>query len=88
MAEGLPVVAAAVGGVPELVEDGHSGFLVPPGEVSALRGRLELLVRDVALRNRLGQAARDRVCLKFSSHRMVEQIAAIYDSLLAPATMY
>jgi glycosyltransferase involved in cell wall biosynthesis len=61
MAHGRPVVATAVGGIPQLVEDGRTGFLVPPGDVPALRDALERVLADPALRRRLGDAGRARI---------------------------
>ena len=60
MAHGRPVVATAVGGLRDLVVDGETGLLVPPGDVAALRAALERLLADGELRRRLGAAARDR----------------------------
>ena len=66
MATGLPVVASGTGGIPELLEDGVDGLLVPPGDQAALTGALERLVFDPALRARLGAAARSRVLRDFT----------------------
>jgi glycosyltransferase involved in cell wall biosynthesis len=60
MAAGLPVVASAVGGVPELVVDGETGFLVPPGEAERLAEALGMLLGDPALRRRMGRSGRAR----------------------------
>jgi glycosyltransferase involved in cell wall biosynthesis len=60
MAHGKPVVASAVGGLRDLVVDGETGLLVPPGDVEALRGALRRLLEDRELRRRLGAAARER----------------------------
>ena len=60
MARGRPVVASAVGGLLDAVEDGVSGLLVPPGDVPALRAALDRLLDDGELRARLGAAARER----------------------------
>jgi type III pantothenate kinase len=60
MAHGRPVVATAVGGLVDVVEDGLTGLLVPPGDVRALREALERLLGDADLRERLGTAARAR----------------------------
>jgi len=60
MAHGRPVVASAVGGLLDLVRDGETGLLVPPGDVAALRAALERLLTDAGLRRRLGAAARER----------------------------
>ena len=61
MAYGRPVVASAVGGLRDLVVEGETGLLVPPGDVAALRDALERLLADAPLRRRLGTAARERV---------------------------
>ena len=82
MAEGLPVVATSVGGLPEAVEDGQTGYLVPPSDVAALSGRLRLLILDPELRLAMGAAGRERARTHFSVDRMVAEIAAIYDSLV------
>jgi glycosyltransferase involved in cell wall biosynthesis len=66
MAYGRPVVASAVGGLLDLVVDGETGLLVPPGDVSALRAALERLLADRELRHRLGAAARERVRKNFA----------------------
>lgn len=60
MAAGLPVVASAVGGVPELVVDGETGFLVPPGEPERLAEAVEPLLSDPALRRQMGRSGRAR----------------------------
>ena len=65
MAAGLPVVASAVGGVPEIVAHGATGLLVPPGDAAALAAALEQLLADPALRRRLGEAGQERVRERF-----------------------
>jgi glycosyltransferase involved in cell wall biosynthesis len=65
MAAGLPVVASRVGGVPELVEDGETGFLVPPEDPQALTRVLARLLEDHTLRRRLGDAGRQRARREF-----------------------
>jgi glycosyltransferase involved in cell wall biosynthesis len=82
MAEGLPVVATCVGGLPELIEDGRTGYLVPPSDVAALAKCLRLLVLDPKRRQAMGAAGRQRALEHFSVDRMVAEIAAIYDSLV------
>ena len=83
MAEGLPVVATSVGGLPEVVEDGQTGYLVPPSDVTTLSGRLRHLILDTKHRRAMGAAGRERARNHFSADRMVAEIAAIYDSFLA-----
>jgi len=82
MAEGLPVVATSVGGMPELVEEGLTGFLVPPSDVTALANRLRLLILNPTRANAMGAAGRQRANEHFSVDRMVQQVAGIYDSLI------
>jgi glycosyltransferase involved in cell wall biosynthesis len=66
MAHGRPVVATAVGGLVDAIEDGVTGLLVPPGDPAALRAALERLLDDRPLRERLGAAARARVRMTLS----------------------
>jgi len=66
MAAGRAVVASRTGGIPELVEDGVSGLLVPPGDAGALAGALDLLGARPALRRQLGANARARAQQRFS----------------------
>jgi glycosyltransferase involved in cell wall biosynthesis len=82
MARGLPVVATSVGGLPELIEDGRTGYLVPPSDVAALAGRLRLLILDPKRRQAMGAAARQRAQEHFSVSRLVAKISAVYDSLI------
>ena len=75
------VVATSVVGMPEVVEDGQTGYLVPPADVTALSGRLRLLILDPKRRRAMGAAGQERACNYFSVDRMVAEMAAIYDSL-------
>jgi glycosyltransferase involved in cell wall biosynthesis len=83
MAAGLPVVATTVGGVPELVDDGQTGWLVPPGDSAALAHRLRELLLDPDQRRVMGAAGQARARQHFSTNRMVSDISKIYDRLLA-----
>ncbi len=78
MAHGRPVVASAVGGLRDLVVDGETGLLVPPGDVAALRHALERLLADAPLRRRLGTAARERVRACCSWERVTELTLRAY----------
>jgi len=78
MASGRPVVASAISGIPELVEDGENGLLVPPGEPGGLARAVERLAADPALAHRLGEAGRGRVMEAFDlqgcTAELLEQI--------------
>jgi glycosyltransferase involved in cell wall biosynthesis len=78
MAAGLPVVASAVGGVPEVVRDGETGALVPPRDSAALAEALGRIVADPALRDRLGEAGRQRVQSEFSLERFEREHLELY----------
>lgn len=80
---GLPVAATAVGGVPELVQDGVTGLLVPPGAPEELAGALERLLLDEPLRIRLGDAARRRVVETFSVVHQVDELLGLWSEILA-----
>jgi glycosyltransferase involved in cell wall biosynthesis len=82
MAAGLPVVASAVGGVPELVEDGETGILVPPGRPDALAAALGGLAADPALRARLGAAGRRRAEARFGIEACRRAHVQLYRELL------
>ena len=79
MAFGRPVVATAVGGIPQLVEDGRTGFLVPPGDPAALRDALERVLGDRELRARLGEAGRERIAKLCSWDVVTEATIDAYD---------
>jgi glycosyltransferase involved in cell wall biosynthesis len=82
MAAGTPVVAANVGGNPELVEDGVTGMLVSPGDCGALAEAILRLACDPALRHQMGAAARERAESEFSVARQVQQTQAVYEELV------
>jgi len=82
MAAGLPVVATAVGGTPEVVVNGVTGFLVPPRDPDALAKAIIRLLCDPDLRRRMGKAGRERVERFFSVERMVRATEALYEELV------
>jgi glycosyltransferase involved in cell wall biosynthesis len=82
MAAGLPVVATNVGGLPELVVDGETGYLVPPADPEALAAGIRRLLLSPEQRSAFGAAGRARVERSFSVENMVGKIEAIYDALL------
>ncbi len=78
-ASGVPVVATAVGGVPELVSDGTTGLLVPAGDSARLATSIELLLNDRGMANRLAASARELVEREFTVQRMAQRYLAIYE---------
>ncbi len=83
MAYGRPVVAGAVGGLLDLVADGETGLLVPPRDVPALRRALERLLGDRGLRQRMGEAGRERVRTRFAWPAVTDATIAAYEEALA-----
>ena len=81
MRAGLPVVGTAVGGVPDIIIDGETGFLVPARDPAALAEALSSLADDSALRVSMGQAGRLRADCHFSAERYVADVSALYESL-------
>ena len=87
MAAGVPVVATAVDGTPEVVEDGVTGLLVPPGDPAAAAAALSRLFADDLLRRRCVDAARGRLVGDFDSRAMVRTLERIYLELLDSRTV-
>jgi 2-deoxystreptamine N-acetyl-D-glucosaminyltransferase/2-deoxystreptamine glucosyltransferase len=84
MACGLPVVASDVGGIPDVVRDGETGVLVPPGDVVALTKALDGVLTDEELRRRLGEAARHESA-RYSWPGLAARIATLYAAASHPA---
>lgn len=82
MASGTPVVASRVGGLPEVVQDGVTGFLVEPGDVEGLRERLSQLLSDPGLASRLGGNARELVMDRFTWSACAARCLEVYGALL------
>jgi glycosyltransferase involved in cell wall biosynthesis len=78
MAAGKPIVASETSGIPEAMTSGQDGLLTPPGDVDALGAALDQLLRDPALRARLGTAAAARAAAEFSLDAMVTAYEALY----------
>jgi glycosyltransferase involved in cell wall biosynthesis len=81
MAHGRPVVATAVGGLRDAVEDGVTGLLVPPRDPAALRAALTRVLADAELRSRLGAAARERARERFGREAAAHATLALYREL-------
>lgn len=85
MLSGVPVVATRVGGVPEVVDDGETGFLVPQGNVDALTERVLYLMGNPELRNRMGKTGRRVALRRFSAEAMVGRLDVLYREVLTEA---
>jgi colanic acid/amylovoran biosynthesis glycosyltransferase len=83
MMSGLPVVATQVAGVSELVEDGVNGFLVPPSDVAALGDRIQTLVGDPGLRQRLGEQGKLKVSQAFNIYQEAKKLYQLIASTIA-----
>jgi len=82
MAVGRPVVASALGGLVDQVDDGVTGFLVEAGDASALREAIERVIGDAGLREAMGRAARERFERHFAADVVIDRIEQLYTSLL------
>lgn len=85
MAAGKPLVSSAAGGNVEVVEHGRTGFLVPPATPGAISNAVCALLGQPELRQRMGEAGRERAVAHFSVERMAADILAAYRSVLQPA---
>lgn len=78
---GVPVVATNVGGIPEIVIDGMNGILIPPRDPQALAQAVVKLLKDEALRRKMGDAGREWVRDRFSVESMIEKLEKLYKDL-------
>jgi len=83
MAHGRPVVAFAVGGIPEWLEHEKTGFLVPSGEIAGLADQIERLLGDLALARRLGLEGRRRVEAHYSPEVHAKRLVRVYEEVLS-----
>ena len=82
LAEGTPVIASRVGGIPEFIEDERSGLLVPPRDPAALAAALRRIWTDPALGRRLGRHGRTETVPRYTWDRAVDRLEAIYREVL------
>lgn len=82
MAMGLPVISTYHGGIPELVEDGKSGYLVPERDADAIAQKLDYLLYHPELWEPMGKAGRDRVLAKYDMEKLNDELVQIYQNLL------
>lgn len=83
MAAGRPVVATRVGGLPDLIADGTTGFLVPPGDAGSLAAAILRILRDPDAAGRVGNAARAVAQARFPVERLLSDVEGLYARLLA-----
>jgi glycosyltransferase involved in cell wall biosynthesis len=82
MASATPVICSRLGGLPEVVSDGETGCLVPPGDVAALADRLAALLADPARAERMGRMARQAVLERFTWAAVAQRCLAAYEELV------
>lgn len=83
MASGVPVISTHIAGVPELVRQGHTGFLIPPGDVPALQAAIDRILQDDAERKAMGEIGRDIVDADFNSDREARWMSELITSYAA-----
>lgn len=81
MAAGLPILSTPIAGIPEAVTDGVEGYLVPPGNIEMLADKLEKLINEPALAQRMGASARKKIESTFSAQIVLPQLERIYFEL-------
>ena len=86
MAMELPVVSTRITGIPELIDDGHTGLLVAPGRADELADALERLLVDPALRREIGSHARKKVICEFNTEKSAKQLYELFVRALSPPT--
>ena len=82
MSCGVPCIVSKTGGLQDVIEDGVSGFHVPVGDVDAIKSKLIELIRDPALRKRVGKAAKKRVADRYDLSKNAAVMIAEYEKLL------
>lgn len=87
MAMGLPVVATAVGGTPEVIDDGRSGYLVPADDPKRMAAAVTRVLADAALAARLGVAARQTVEERYGARSMVRRLESVYAAVAGTGDM-
>jgi glycosyltransferase involved in cell wall biosynthesis len=85
MAMGVPVVSTAISGIPEMIDDGVHGLLVPPRDPAALAAALQRVLTDAELHCRLARAGRQRICERFDSRRTTLALRDLFMSQIGAA---
>jgi len=82
MAMGKPVIATDIGGPKEIIKHGHSGLLVPPGNIEAMAGAIQSLVEAPALRDKIAENGKFTAATQYSIERHIQHVLTVYDSAL------
>ena len=85
---GLPVIGTAVGGLPDIVAEGETGYVIPPGDVDALAAHLRRLAEDSALRQRMGRAARQRAEERFDARKNAARVIGVLEEVVKGSYRY
>jgi glycosyltransferase involved in cell wall biosynthesis len=85
MERARPVIASAVGGLPEIVADGETGLVVPSADASALSEAIVALAGDLSRASAMGSLGRERALAEFTPERCAERIEELYVAALEPA---
>jgi glycosyltransferase involved in cell wall biosynthesis len=83
LAAGVPIVASRVGGIPEIVDEGQTGRLVPAGDAEALAGAIRHLLTDRTHVDAMRSAARATAAQRFSTEAWVTRLSRVYDEVLS-----
>ena len=83
MAVGLPVIASSCGGIPEVVQDGVTGYLVAPEQPDELRDRISYVLSNLELARSVGKRARCKIEAKYSIGATTRQLIRLYEQALA-----
>jgi glycosyltransferase involved in cell wall biosynthesis len=81
MAIGLPAISTNVGGVPELIEDGKTGFIIQPGNSEDLAAKLKMLLDQPSLCERMGQQARKRYEAHFTKKAFIKGVVGVINTI-------
>jgi glycosyltransferase involved in cell wall biosynthesis len=82
MSIGLPVIASRVAGIPEMIVDGETGILIPPGNIEVIGDEIKRLMSNPSLRKSLGEKGRERVLKEFPKGKMLGQVRELYASII------
>ncbi|MDF2159397.1 glycosyltransferase [Algoriphagus sp. CAU 1675] len=82
MMHGLPVIASRVGGLQDVVLDGETGFLVPPYSPESIAEKIQVLLKDVSLREKMGAQGKQRALEHYSAQRYCKDVESLYSELL------